>query len=77
MIQRHLLYQCEGKDAAKIVTAKLANLEAVYLKAHKRKLPVEIFISSWGDTKSPSIGLTAYYTAEQRADLDFLIKNLS
>ncbi len=77
MIQRHLLYQCEGKDAAKIVTAKLANVELAYLRQFKRKLPVEIYISSMGDIKSPAIGLTAYWETHQRADLDFLINNLS
>lgn len=74
---RYLLYSTTGKDAAKTANDKLANLEALFLKAKKRKLSVEVYVSSWGDPKSPSVGLTAYHTPEQRDDVQFLIDNLS
>lgn len=74
---RHLLYQCSGKDAAKITADKLTNLEALFMKTHKRKLAVEVYMSSWGNPLSPSFGLTAYYSTDQRADVDFLITNIT
>lgn len=72
-----VIYSTTGREAPVQLTKQLANLETAFWAAFKKKMSVELYISDWGDVKSPIYGLTAYYEPAQRAEVDFLIKNLS
>ena len=75
------LFESRGRDAARKVGALMDELDKITLRVYKRKIPDSmLFISSWGDVKSPTIGLTAYYEPGQRDLVQFLqdtIDNLS
>lgn len=73
--QRTLIFSTRGRDAARQVAAEQSRLEAAYLKAFKRKLPVDLFIGSWGHPPTVTMGLIAHATADQAAAVDFLRTN--
>lgn len=73
MTNRQLLFEATGPTGPARIATELARLEALYLKAHKRKLPPDILsISHWGDKEKPVYGLTAYYEPAQLETVRFL-----
>jgi hypothetical protein len=77
-VTRTLLFQASGRDAADLVSAELARLEAAYLKAFKRKMPVEcLFVSHWGERPNSTVGITAYTTPDQTDILAYLRATVS
>jgi hypothetical protein len=78
MTQRRILFEATGPTGQKEVYAKIAHLEATFLKARKRKLPLEILSVGHGGTKEkPLYSLTAYYETAQTEDIRFLIDNIT
>lgn len=61
--QRVLIYQ---SSRASDVTAEMGRLEAAFLKHHKRKAIIDLFVSDYGTPRKAAYGLTLYYTTEQR-----------
>lgn len=74
---RVVIYEVAGLDSARKVAAELMVLEGAYQKAFKRKLPLEVYVSSWGAKERPIHGLTAYYDASQRSDVEWLITHVA
>lgn len=74
---RQTLFTVSGRDAGKKVTAEYDRLEKLYQKAHQRRLPIGLFVSSWGDYPRTFMGITAHATPEQSRDLEFLRQSVS
>ncbi len=69
---RLILFEAAGPTGPAKVAAEMARLEAIYLKARKRKLPIDLFVSDLGDRDKPRYGITAYYRSDQVEDVRFL-----
>lgn len=74
---RTTLFTVSGPNAGKKVMAEYDRLEKVYQKAHQRRLPIGLFVSSWGEYPRSVMGITAHATPEQSCDLEFLRKSVS
>lgn len=77
-ITRTTLFSATGRDAARKVDTEMKRLEAEYLRVFKRRLnPSVLSIGSWGQYPNTSVGLTAYTTEDQAADLFWLRTNVA
>ncbi len=77
-VQRRVLLVA---DQPRAITDTMARLEASFLKAHKRKLAADLFLSDWTDSvvggkRRQRYGLVAYHTAEQTDEVDWLAANV-
>lgn len=71
VLPQHRLVIYEA-STTKEVAAELERLEAAFLRAHKRKPTVDLFMSSdYSQGSRVVYGITLYYTADQREDAQF------
>lgn len=72
-MNKRTLYQTRGLGTTQRITNLIEELDSTYLRVYKRKLPDDmLFISSWGEPKSATLGLTAYYEPGQEDIVTFL-----
>lgn len=71
-----LLTTLAGPRASREVTAEITRLETVYLKAHQRRLPIDLFVSSSGYGSNTAFSIIAHHTPEQEDALAFLQRNV-
>lgn len=65
-----------GREEVHRLIAEVSRLEALYLKRYKRKLEVDLFVSSWGNSLNMQVGITAHYNPEQESTVSFLRENV-
>lgn len=61
-----------GYAAAQRVTELLKELEDTFLRVHKRKMAVDLFISSTGPRGKEKLGITVHWEPGQESEVQFL-----
>ena len=67
------IFESSDRTATTQVTEMLDHLESTYLKEHKKKLPVDLFVSVSGPRNTPIVGITAYHEANQGKEVEYLL----